>query len=161
MAPERIVVLSLPDLISFQNDSTEDLDDLYQIYLTEIHQAALMFRGLPVQNRRHPEWKDKVHGFWHIVKGTPVDDEREPILQRCERIRWIPWIINNAYTDSRISCWPERRDSKTYFRLWLEEESYIVILEKRREYYLLVSGHPTMPHKNKSLLESRIKFLGQ
>jgi hypothetical protein len=82
------------------------------------------------------------------------------IIQRHgQRILWIPWIINKAKKDSRVTWWEERRGSSIDILLWLEAEDYLVVLARRSDYLLLKTAYCTeKPHKQKTLRKSRAKF---
>ena len=151
--------MDLPDLVRFHGDWERYVEELYEIYMKEVVNGGLKFGGLPVRCRRHPEARGKGFGFWHVIQEGRVEEERLPDLRRCERIRWIPWIIRYAGRDSRITWWEERRGSNTDVLLWLEEEDYLVILAKRRGYMLLKTAYcTTRPHKKRGLRKNRGNF---
>lgn|GEM_PF-296561 len=112
------------------------------IFLNEIAKARLQFRGWPVNCRRIPEAHGRWASFWHLVQEGPIEDDRLPDLRRCERIRWVRWVIENAAKHPEIDEWEEIRGSAVDTLLWYREE-YLVVLAKRRDYWLLKTAYCT------------------
>lgn len=111
---------------------------LYQIFLDTIVDK-LSFLGLPISCRYFQPIGDMHRSFWHMItEGGLDDEERIPDLRRCERIAWIPHIITHS-DNSEILCWENKRKANINTVLWLPPESYIIILSKRRDYYLLTT----------------------
>ena len=148
----------LPELIEFQGNWEQYIEDLYTIYENEIVFSGITFKGLPVKCQYRPPALGKGFGFWHIISNGPVEDDRLPDLRRCERIRWIPWLIRNVEHDDRISWWQNRRGSNTHVVIWVEIEDFAVILAKRSGYYLLKTAYVVAPHRKISFLREREKF---
>jgi len=151
--------MTLPDLFPFKGDWPSYEDGLYQIYLSEIVNAKLRFKGLPINCQYHPESKNKHFGFWHVISEGEVEDERTPDLRRCERIRWIAYLITQAETNIEISWWENKRGSNTHVVIWHEAENFAVILAKRKDYYLLKSAYYLdKPHRNATFKKERDNF---
>lgn len=132
---------------------------LYQIFLDQLAQANLLFRGVRVGCRRHPETEGRWASFWHLVQEGPVEDDRLPDLRRCERIRWIRWMIENADNNPDIQVWENTRRTETNILLWYREE-YLVVLAKRQGYLLLKTGYCTVTQgKIAKLRKERDAFL--
>ena len=140
-----------PDLLPF-NDFGGDWEAyeaaLFGIFLAEIAQAGLRFRGLNVGCRRHPEALGRWSSFWHLVQEGRVEEDREPDLRRCERLRWIRWVIENATAHPEIDEWQNTRKTEVSTLLWYREE-YLVVLSQRRNqargesYWLLKTAYCT------------------
>lgn len=152
--------LPLPPLESFSGNWQEYVDRIYRIYQKLILYSGLRFRGEPVKPRYTPKTNGKEYGFWHVVQEGPVEEERTPDLRRCEHIRWISWIIENVNNFKEITWWEENpKSSITDVVLWLEAKQYVVILSKRRNYWLLKTAYPVdKPHKRRSLERNRKKY---
>ncbi|MHB1991656.1 hypothetical protein [Metallibacterium scheffleri] len=134
-----------PDLLplsafdgNWQNYETE----LYRIFLEEIAHGGLRFRGLPVRCRRHTEVSGRWASFWHLVQEGPVEDKRLPDLRRCERIRWVPWMIMNGDAHPAIQEWMNARGAEVNWLLWYQEE-YLVVLGRRMDCWLLKTAYCT------------------
>ena len=67
--------------------------ELHRIFIAEIARGELTFRGVRVNCRRRPEAAGRWASFWHLVQEGRVEDNRTPDLRRCERIRWVRWVI--------------------------------------------------------------------
>lgn len=127
---------------------------LYEIFLSDFIKSQPLFNNKPVRTRKHPITHGREEAFWHITCQNYIDkDERQPDLRRCERIRWVRKFIENhkcknpdceSYCNG-IKIWAEKYKNKNQknnnrIHILLEEEKYIVILEERDEYNLLITG---------------------
>jgi hypothetical protein len=131
-----------PDLVLFGGDWTVYEAELHRIFLAEIARAALQFRGVPVGCRRYPEAGGRWSSFWHLVQEGPVEEDRTPDLRRCERIRWVRWVIENAPIHPDIDEWQNTRGTTVNTLLWYQEK-YLVVLAERKEYWLLRTAYCT------------------
>jgi hypothetical protein len=134
-----------PDLLLFavfDGDWQAYEAELYRIFLNEIAKARLQFRGWPVNCRRIPEAHGRWTSFWHLVQEGPIEDDRLPDLRRCERIRWVRWVIENAATHPEIDEWQNTRGTEVNTLLWYREE-YLVVLTQRQGYWLLKTAYCT------------------
>jgi hypothetical protein len=114
----------------------ETLDGVYQRTLVK---GGLTFRGKRVGCRRMPESDNKHFGFWHLIQEGFPEEERTPDLERCRRLLWVAWVIQNAgkTDDIRIFQQTPRHGEKKPWALWLFDHDYAVILAERNGYYLL------------------------
>ena len=115
---------------------------LYRVFREEIAGGDLRFRGLPVRCRRMPETAGRWAAFWHLVQEGRAEEDRTPDLRRCERIRWVRWVIENAATHPAIDEWQNRRRTERNTLLWYREE-YLVVMAQRRDYLLLKTAYCT------------------
>ncbi len=145
----------MPELISFHGNWSLYENEIYKYYCDEIANGNLTFESKPIRCQYRPPSKGKHFGFWHIISTGEYEDERLPDLKRCERIRWIAWIIKNYKLDNKISWWQNKRKGNTHIVLLLEEENYVVILAKREGYYLLKTAYCIEPHRKKLLMRER------
>ena len=129
--------MALPDLEELSGDWQEYEDHIYQIYLDTVVNGKLTFNELPVRCQFRPETKGKGFSFWHLISEGETEEDRTPDIRRCERIRWISWMINEFETNEQISWWENKRDKNTHVVIWHEAEGYAVILARRRNYYLI------------------------
>lgn len=128
---------------------------IYQVFLADIVHSGLRFRGCPIKCRKHPETRGRSFGFWHLVQEGRVEEDRVPDLRRCERIGWIKTIIENADDCDNIYVWENERNNKIRVPLWYAEE-YIIILEWRGTYWLLITAYCTeKEHRKASLRRER------
>jgi hypothetical protein len=124
---------------------------LYGLYLDDMANAGLTFRGSPIQYQFRPLVSGKGFGFWHLITEGPDEHTRTPDMRRCERIPWIPWMIVNAEKDLGVLWWENQRGSSTHVVLWLEQEDFVVVLAKRSGYFLLKSAYVLKPYRRKSM----------
>ena len=75
-------------------------------------------------------------------RGLVVPDKGLLDLRRCERIRWVGWVIRNARAHDEIDEWQNRRGTEVNTLLWFREE-YLVVLARRRDYWLLKTAYCT------------------
>lgn len=151
--------MDLPELIPFQGNWDEYLESLYAIYQKEIVKGGLAFEDLPIRCQFRPPSKGKGFGFWHLISEGSEEDERVPDIRRCERLRWIAWIIQRAGGDTRVSWWENQRGRNTHIVLWLEQYDFAVILARRSGYYLLKTAYCVKPHRRKAFRGEREAFL--
>lgn len=139
-------------------------DRAYKVFKDEIIDGNLIFKGKEVKTREFPVVDNKVQSFFHIIseenkKGIKVR------LYKPERIRRIPYIsemIKN-YNEcqncndicSKIKIWVAPYKGKIFrTKIFLEDEDYIIILEERKDYYLLISAYVVdRPDRKKDLLK--------
>ncbi|MEO3475965.1 hypothetical protein AAFN86_29240 [Roseomonas sp. CAU 1739] len=134
-----------PDLLpfnAFDGDWAAYEAALHSIFIKEIARGGIMFGAATVSCRRLPEASGRWASFWHLVQEGPVEDDRLPDLRRCERIRWVRWVIENAATHAEIDMWENRRGSELNTLLWFREE-YLVVLGQRQGYWLLRTAYCT------------------
>jgi hypothetical protein len=150
--------MDLPPLVLFHGDWDRYVEELYDIYMREVVKGHLTFRGLPVKCQYRPSSKGKGYGFWHVISNGPIEEDRVPDLRRCERIKWIPWLIRNVGRDPRISWWCNKRGSNTHVVIWIEEEGFAVIFAKRSKYYLLKTAYCVTQHRKSIFQKEREQY---
>ena len=136
---------SPPDFLpleDFNGDWEIYVEELYCIFIKEIARAGILFRNQEVSCLRHPEIEGRWKSFWHLIQEGSIEDERTPDLRRCERLRWVPWVINNAGTHPEIDEWSNKRNAETNTLLWYQEE-YLVVLSQKKGFWLLKTAYPT------------------
>lgn len=138
------------------------LEELYRIYLATVAFGGLTFRGVRVNCQFRPETFGKHCAFWHMMQEGRIEDDRNIDLERCRRVRWISWVIQNADIDARIRVFRQSpRGSERSWALWLYEEDYVVILWERRDYYLLRTAFLVKQHKRRELERDYQKYVNQ
>jgi len=129
------------------------IEELYQIYLQTVVHSNLTFKNLPVNTQRRPETLGKSFAFWHMMQEGNVEEERTPDFERCKRIRWIGWTIQNADKYDQIRVFPQqKRGREESWALWLYEQDYVVILHYRKTFLLLKTAFMVKKHKQQELL---------
>jgi hypothetical protein len=90
--------------------------------------------------------------FWHLISEGNDEASRTPDLQRCERIRWPRSFVDNE-TDPVIRIWENSRNNESRVLLYLEQESYLVVLIDRGNKFILLTAYiVTRSHQREKLL---------
>lgn len=142
----------LPPLnpFDFENDYQEYENNLYLKYQRDFINTQPFFEGKQVKVRFYPKINGYEESFIHFTcKNYENIEERELDFRRCERLHWIRRVIENylcknTCTNSNcdgIKIWEE--PYKMYLRVHFlfEEERYLVIIEKRKDYNLLITAY--------------------
>ena len=151
--------MKLPDLFPFHGDWIRYEDELYEIYMETIVNSGIEFKGWPVRSQYRPPAKGKGFGFWHLISEGSEEENRTPDMLRCERIRWVAWLIENAEKEKDLSWWENRRGKNTHVVIWHEEENFAVVLAKRRNYYLLKTAYQAKSNRRETFIREREEFL--
>ncbi len=154
MMPPELLLFS-----DYEGDWNRYETALAEIFMREIARGGLTLDGCRVQCRRIPETAGRWAAFWHLIQEGKIEDERTPDLRRCERVRWVKWVIENANCNPEISRWENVRKTEMNILLWYKEE-YLVILAKRSDYLLLKTAYCTeQAGRIASLRKERDEFL--
>lgn len=131
----------LPDLEYFEdyhNDWKTYEAAIYKIFRDDLINKRLLYKNMRVFVRRYPIIDGREEAFWHVTcKDYNGTGDREPDFRRFERIRWIRAFIINY---ENVKVWTEPYHNRSRIHLLLDEEKYMVILEKRKNYYLLITA---------------------
>ena len=142
----------IPELIlyeDYKNDWKSYEAMLYGVFEEDFIKSKPRFEGKQVNIRKHPMAFDKEEAFHHITcKDYKKDSNRVPDFRRCERIRWVRSFIENYNCDPTncsdcdgIKLWEEVEGTKKRVHMLLEEERFVVVLERRDTYCLLVTAY--------------------
>lgn len=120
---------------------------LYSIFKHDFIDTQPCFEEKRVNIRRHPIEFGKEEAFFHITsQDYNKNGERLPDLRRCERIRWTRAFIENQCSPKicnnceGIKTWKELYHGSERVHILLEEERYMVVLELRKSYCLLITA---------------------
>lgn len=149
--------MDLPELITLESengDAEAYIEKVYNIFLDEVVKSKLRFLGLPVRCQYRPESRGKHFGFWHLISEGKDEDDRDINFRRCERIKWVSYLIRNANSEG-IYCWENKRKSNIHIVIWCPEERFIVVLAKRHDYFLLKTAYVHNERKTKAFDSER------
>jgi len=111
------------------------LEAIYAIFRHDFVDSKPSFQGVRLGLKRHPIVNGKESTFWHIISSGDNEADRLPDMRRCERIRWPKPIIQSV-PHADIKIWTEQRNGEERIHLWVEDEDYLLVLNKRRDYLL-------------------------
>lgn len=141
-----------PDLLILTGDWDSYEDELYRSFLDTFVEVDIRFRDWRVTAPYRPEYKGKHFSFWHCITEAPGKNNRNEEdrifdLRRCERIRWIGWLIQHAEAED-VRWWENDRHGNTHVVIWAEQHDFAVVLAKRREYYVFKTAYTEIkPHR--------------
>ncbi|MEA3640775.1 MAG: hypothetical protein VBE63_12640 [Lamprobacter sp.] len=141
----------LERLSDYNGDWESYLEAIYSYFKQDFVDSNPVFRGRRLGLKRHPLNHGKEATFWHMIQEGAVEEDRTPDLRRCERIRWPRPIIEHD-ADSRLKVWANQRRGERRICLWLEQESFLVILADRGKYLLPWTAYLVeQPHRQRKL----------
>ena len=122
---------------------------LYRVFKTDLYNRKVFFNNKPISLKRFPEQLGKEFSFYHLIckdfNHTGNEEEREPDLRRCERLHWIkPGIETNHLVTCNQQCfvaYKKRVKNKDRIHLLNKADRYMIVLEEREDYYLLVTAY--------------------
>ncbi len=131
----------LPELVLCDGKWEPYRDQLYSIFHTDFIASCPLFCGTKVV-LGHQKIVDGMEWvFWHIIQEGDDEQNRVPNFRRCERIRWIRFVIENADGGS-VKVWENKRGKDTRICLCYGDWEYLVILTKRKTHLILVTAYP-------------------
>lgn len=140
----------LPELEYCDNLSqwAEYEEMIYDIFIDDFITDVPQFRDKDIKIREYPRIDGKEESFYHVTcKDYFKTMERNPDLRRCERIRWVRAFIENYNCDPTlcedcegVKVWCETYKGKKRIHFLLVEEKYMVVIEKRPNYYQLITA---------------------
>lgn len=150
----------IPELNPCDNLADWDNYDskLYSLFRRDWLDSCPTFMGLPVHVRHNPKWGDREEGFWHLTccdygKEGNGPESRNPDMNRCERIEWPRAFVenyqicgscddNDSEECSGVLVWKARSmRGKWRYKILHESERYMVVLEPRKTYCLLITAY--------------------
>ena len=129
----------LPELITL-NDHEGDWPNYCEVIYAIFHRDFVASKPTYAPKRfalkRHPEYDGKAATFWHLISEGPVEEQRTPDMRRCERIAW-PKPIIEAIGNDNVRFWMNTRGRSKRILIAVEDFSYVVILDDRKDFVLL------------------------
>jgi hypothetical protein len=129
---------NLPNLIEldeFNGDFLKYLEAVYECFKRDFIINRPIFRGVRLGLKKYPLFQEKEATFWHMTSEGEDEANREPALRRMERIRWPAAMINKS-EHPYLKVWENTRANKTNILIFHEEENYLVVLRKAKDYIL-------------------------
>lgn len=129
---------NLPNLIEldeFNGDFLKYLEAVYECFKRDFIINRPIFRGVRLGLKKYPLFQEKEATFWHMTSKGEDEANREPDLRRMERISWPAAMINKS-EHPYLKVWENTRANKTNILIFHEEENYLVVLRKAKDYIL-------------------------
>jgi len=146
----------LPGLIRLSDsggDWNHYLDRLYEAFCEDFVRSKPTYPPKRFALKRHPMARGKEATFWHLIQEGAIEEEREPDLRRCERIRWPRRIIEAVQTD-QVKVWRNVRGRNDRIVISVNDFSYVVILDDRDDYVLLWTAYTVEADHRRRKLEA-------
>lgn len=144
MGAKRMICKWLPDLYLEPdwNNFQSYIDELYDLYCYEYLDIHHFFRGKKVSLRRQPEIDGKHNTFYHFICKNI--DRDEPTKDRIQRILWTKAFFYNydcqeSCCNKKPLCWIKKFKGNDRYKIYFQD--YLVILEERKNYFLLITGY--------------------
>lgn len=143
----------LPDLLEYDDiyPNLEIYDNaVYNIFKCDFIDSSPTFNGLKVAIRKNPLVNGREQTYYHITsKDYDYSNNRYLDKLRCERIRWVRQIIEHFDCNKQscldcngIKAWSTHHvRNQVRIKILFPEKRYVVILEQRPTYYILVTAY--------------------
>lgn len=162
----------LPPLLKLEDyngDWNSYNNELYKIFKNDFIENTMLFNKKPIQVRVNPKQNNYEHAFIHItcvtMNGAKNMNDRIPDLRRCERIAWNRKIIENypcvfeCENCYKILYYEEYYKNTIRISLLFYNQNYKVVLEKRKNYYLFITGfYINYNHRLKKEMDKVVKY---
>lgn len=154
------------DLNSYNGDYSLYEDAVYAAFVKcvkSMDERTLLFRGMMVAHKRHPEYDGKSATFWHIISQGENESARIPDLRRYERIAW-PFYILESCADhcDNLLIWENARKGNTRVLLFCTDLDYLVVLAKRNGYLVFWTAYPVnQSHQRNKLIKEYHDYMAR
>lgn len=130
--------LFFPDLILLSDYSGSFADyfkAVYRIFENDFVRTQPLFLGTKVNAQKHPEVEGLHRTFYHITHEGHIENDRTPDVRRMERIRFPKFMIQSC-PHRQLLVWQKTIGRDERIHILNEEERYLVVLTKRKEFLL-------------------------
>ncbi len=153
------------ELTDFNGDPRAYIDHLFSIFTRDFIKSPPLFRGNKVFYNNTDDG-GKPNTFVHITTETNRETKkRELCIRRCERIAWVRAIIENS-DDSAVLVWNKEQHTtrgwKTRTYLFLEQENFLVVLEKKlKGHFMITVIYVDNPNQKRKHLKAYNQYIKQ
>lgn len=133
------MTLQMPPLIlleDYDGNFEQYLEAVYAIFKRDFINSKPTWEGKRVALKKFPMEFGKEHTFYHITHEGHDEETRIPDFRRMERIAFSRVMIDN-YAHPQLKVWEKRINNSNRIHILNEEERFLVVLEKRQDYFLL------------------------
>jgi hypothetical protein len=114
------------------------IDAVFEVFWRDFVASKPSLNGQPVACDSRMGDDGKEEGFWHVTSEGPKND-RMPCIPRCERIRWIRFLIERVPSPA-VRYWEDSRKGKRRIIVADIDFSFKVVLQPTRRGALLVTA---------------------
>lgn len=155
--PELIVCESFADWEKYE-------ERIYSAFKADFIDSRPEYGSKPVHIRRHPVEHGREEAFWHVTCcDYSHDGDRSPDMNRCERVKWVRAFIEHSDCNDPLCeecdgvfAWSTiyQKTKNPRVKILLEKERYVVIIEIREKYCLLITAYYIdQDHRLKKMLD--------
>lgn len=133
----------LPGLVRMSdhgNDWSAFLEAIYQHFCNDFIKSKPVYPGKRFNLKRFPLSDGKEVTFWHLISSGADESNRQIDMPRCKRIRW-PRPMIEATNSETVCVWKNQRGRNKRILIALDDFSYLVVLEERKDYVLLWTAY--------------------
>ena len=164
---EKNLICFFGGLFKSDKEWDEYYEEVYSKFKNDFlnENRPLYYNNKIIRIRRMPEVFGKEQTFYHITNYEEQGIEnRVPDWRRCERIAWVREFIEQSFcVNSKCNCsgihnWIQPFKSKKRTYIWSETKRFLVILEERNEYYLLITAFYINEKNGKKVKELNMNY---
>lgn len=135
----------LPPMINLDGSYEEIIERLYQVFRKDFIESRTQHLGRNVTfNGVIDEFSQgKVEGFWHVITRDDATKTNRLIdYRRAKRLPWAKPLMENPYHEEIKFFFYQEGDPRKGIRhyIWLEDYNYVVILQRKKSYYVWVTA---------------------
>jgi hypothetical protein len=154
--------LVFPDLIYFEDyngNFQAYFSAVYAVFANDFIRSQPRYEGLKVAVRKYPEVDGLHRTFYHITHEGEDENNRQPSIRRMERIRYPRFVVEqNQHPE--ILIWKNRRGKDERILLFNNSVNFLVVLTKRKEFYLFITSYVVdTEHRKRSLLKEYESYI--
>lgn len=104
--------------------------------------------------KKYPLRDEKEATFYHLTHEGADEENRNPCLRRCERIRFPKELINQGLSSDDVLVWKSSKGRVTRIKIFALKHDYLFILDERKDYILPWTAYLVeYPNKKRRLIK--------
>ena len=111
------------------------LEAVYALFKRDFIDNKPTYRGVPIHLKHCKLSQGKDATFRHMTSKGENEETREPDFRRLERIQWPAPMIKNS-EHPYLKVWENTRGSNTNILILHNEENYLLVLRKAKDYIM-------------------------
>lgn len=145
-----------PLMINLDGTYEEIIEKLYALFRKDFieNRANHLGRNVTFNGIINEYSQGKVEGFWHVITRDDSTSQNRLIdYQRAQRLPWAKPLIENPYHEEIKFFFYEEGDTRKGIRhyIWLDSFNYVVVLQRKKTYYIWVTAFYVDRWKEKDL----------